>query len=431
MVCRARLTAHFALLVWLVCGGVAPASATVTFDWAVVGNPGNAPDPRPSGGRGAVGYTYRIATTEVTNGQYAAFLNAVAAADPNGLFRFDVTLNPRNYSGITRTGQSGSYAYTPILGRANEPVNWLSWYDAARFANWMTNGQGSGGTETGVYNFSGPTTLDSITRDPTNPNQVFLPTEDEWYKAAYHDASAGTAGTYFTYATGTNDVPYSDNPDSLNTPDNTNVANFFKDDGVANGYDDGYAVWDRSDRDNSDPFTPVGAYTQATSPYGTFDQAGNVREWNENVLESDPRSHIISGGHAADTEPLIRSSFRWSQPTDSEQQTLGFRVATFAVFAPLPGDANGDGVVDLLDFDVLAQNFGAPGNGAPAPSGPADGDFNGDGIVDLLDFDILSQNFGQSAPASLAAAAPEPASLGTMCVIALAGLRRPARTPSR
>ncbi|MEM6749290.1 MAG: dockerin type I domain-containing protein [Planctomycetota bacterium] len=71
--------------------------------------------------------------------------------------------------------------------------------------------------------------------------------------------------------------------------------------------------------------------------------------------------------------------------------------------AGLAGDANGDGVVDLLDFDVLAQNFGSStGNGA------ADGDFNADGVVDLLDFDVLAQNFGSSSPSAV----PEPASLG-------------------
>ncbi|MEM7682478.1 MAG: SUMF1/EgtB/PvdO family nonheme iron enzyme [Planctomycetota bacterium] len=418
---RTRLITRCAVTASVALGLAGPAHATVSFDWANVGNPGNAPDNRGSGFRGGVAYEYRIATTEVTNAQYAEFLNAVAASDPYSLFRFDVTLNPRNYSGITRTGQSGSYAYTPILGRETEPVNWVSWYDAARFANWMTNGQGSGGTETGVYNFSGPTTLDSITRDPANPNQVFLPTEDEWYKAAYHDASAGTAAAYFTYATGTNDIPYSDNPDSLNTPDNTNVANFFKDDGVANSYDDGFAIFDLSDRDR-DPFTPVGAYTQAASPYGTFDQAGNVREWNETIVDVTNGAYGVLGGDYNKLETSLRSSNRFGQPPEVENSSIGFRVATFAVFAPLPGDANGDGVVDLLDFDVLAQNFGqGPGFGGSA----AGGDFNTDSVVDLLDFDILAQNFGVSgnSPTTI----PEPATLGLVALASLSTLRRRCR----
>ncbi|MEM7682693.1 MAG: dockerin type I domain-containing protein [Planctomycetota bacterium] len=94
----------------------------------------------------------------------------------------------------------------------------------------------------------------------------------------------------------------------------------------------------------------------------------------------------------------------------------------------LPGDANGDGVVDLLDFDILAQNFGAPGNGLGIPNGVADGDFNGDGAVDLLDFDTLAQNFGSSSPASvpgaIPGAVPEPASLATLGLGGLWAARR-------
>ncbi|MEM6749289.1 MAG: dockerin type I domain-containing protein [Planctomycetota bacterium] len=90
----------------------------------------------------------------------------------------------------------------------------------------------------------------------------------------------------------------------------------------------------------------------------------------------------------------------------------------------LPGDANADGVVDLLDFDVLAQNFGSSsGNGA------SDGDFNADGVVDLLDFDVLAQNFGASSPAALPGAVPEPASsLALLATWGMLGVRtRPRR----
>ncbi|MEM6751155.1 MAG: matrixin family metalloprotease, partial [Planctomycetota bacterium] len=92
---------------------------------------------------------------------------------------------------------------------------------------------------------------------------------------------------------------------------------------------------------------------------------------------------------------------------------VGWSVLAAAV--ALPGDANGDGVVDLLDFDVLAQNFGSStGNGA------VDGDFNGDGVVDLLDFDVLAQNFGATSPAAI----PEPTSGAVMTGVALWLVRR-------
>ncbi|MEM7680496.1 MAG: glycoside hydrolase family 30 beta sandwich domain-containing protein [Planctomycetota bacterium] len=73
----------------------------------------------------------------------------------------------------------------------------------------------------------------------------------------------------------------------------------------------------------------------------------------------------------------------------------------------IEGDANGDGVVDLLDFDILAQNFGA---GPGAVGGETIGDFNADGAVNLLDFDVLAQNFGATAPAVV----PEPASFALL-----------------
>ena len=75
-------------------------------------------------------------------------------------------------------------------------------------------------------------------------------------------------------------------------------------------------------------------------------------------------------------------------------QHFGATMATYA-----EGDFNGDGVVDLLDLDILGANFGTVGGGTVAT-----GDFNGDGNVDLLDLDILGANFGAMA----SAAVPEP-----------------------
>ena len=127
--------------------------AQVTFDWATVGNPGNVPDQdyRGEGQFGAVAATYRISKHEVTNDQYAAFLNAVAAtdsfpgADPNLYFRS---------MDITQSGSSGSFTYAVNSGFGPNPVNHVSFFDAMRFVNWLENGQGSGGTESGVYTIS-------------------------------------------------------------------------------------------------------------------------------------------------------------------------------------------------------------------------------------------------------------------------------------
>lgn len=159
-----------------------------------------------------------------------------------------------------------------------------------RFVNWLENGQGSGDTESGVY------TIGNGTDEARNPNATyFIPSKDEWYKAAYHK-NDGVTGNYWDYPTSTDAIPYSDNPSSLNTPDNSNVANFYRDDSIANGYNGGYAVTDSTiDDDGQNHLTDVGAYPLAASPYDTFDQGGNVWEWTEEV-SADPGRELRGGG---------------------------------------------------------------------------------------------------------------------------------------
>ena len=74
------------------------------FEWSLVGNPGNPADART--GYGAVGYSYRIGKYEVTNSQYAEFLNAVAATDTYNLYSDRMTIDTRG--GIVRNGLPGS-----------------------------------------------------------------------------------------------------------------------------------------------------------------------------------------------------------------------------------------------------------------------------------------------------------------------------------
>src|SRR4051812_42782979 len=138
-----------------------PARA-ITIDTVPVGNPGNPGRIQQSGIFGSVSTSYRIATTEVTNAQYVTFLNAVAASDPFGLYSTSMGFDSRG--GITRTGSSGSYSYSvkpevPDVGPGgtnytygDKPVVFTSWYDAARFANWVNNGaSANASTETGAY----------------------------------------------------------------------------------------------------------------------------------------------------------------------------------------------------------------------------------------------------------------------------------------
>ena len=119
----------------------------VTIDTVFVGNPGNAAKEFPQYNYwgthfGAVDYVYNIGTYEVTNAQYAEFLNAVAKTDPYGLYNAQPNpFNPGTMSnpicgGIIRTiTPTGQYSYSVISGKANRPVNSVGWGEAARFAN--------------------------------------------------------------------------------------------------------------------------------------------------------------------------------------------------------------------------------------------------------------------------------------------------------
>ncbi len=284
-----RVRWHLATLVGVALLG-APASA-VTIDWVTVGNPGNAAD---TTGYGAVSYAYQISKYEVTNAQYAEFLNAKAASDPLSLYNTSMGLG---FGGITRSGVSGSYTYSVIAGRGDKPVNYVSFYDALRFANWLHNGQGSGDTETGAYTLLGgiatPSNGTTVTRNAGA--NIFLPSEDEWYKAAYYDA---VSTSYFEYPAGT---------------DTQTVC-------AAPGATANTAVCELGD------LTDVGSYTGSASPNGTFDQGGNVFEWNEAIISGSNRG--VRGGGAFDSPSFLAASLRLDVLPEGEVIDLGFRVAS-------------------------------------------------------------------------------------------------------
>lgn len=311
------------------------ATQAVTIDWVTVGNPGNAAD---TTGYGSVSTTYRIGMYEVTNAQYIEFLNAKAATNGDVLALYNTSMSSGVQGGITRAGigtSASPYVYTVKSGRGNNPVTYVSFYDTLRFANWLNNGQGAGDTETGAYTLLGGTPTPNngapVTRNVGAT--VFLPSENEWYKAAYHDKAAGIAGTYFDYATGTNTPPYSDNPSTLNTPDNSNVANFFKNDNAVNDYDGGYAVSGSATFTNGHELTDVGAYALAASPYGTFDQMGNLWEWNEAIFVSN-RGRRGGSWNTAFATLAADPGMGSLSPTGTDSNQSGFRVASAV---PEPG----------------------------------------------------------------------------------------------
>jgi len=290
--------AAWGIALWL-CATLANAAAmAVSIDWVTVGLPGNAADPQT--GDGAVDYTYRISKYEVTNSQYAEFLNAVAVLDDsNGLYNTQMATDAR--AGITRTGSAGSYSYSVIVGRELMPVNYVSFWDALRFANWLHNGQLSGAqdsttTEDGAYTITAQGVADnSILRNAGA--RIVLPGFDEWYKAAYHNALGIQATDWYGYPTGTETQPTCSSPSSA-----PNLANC------------GNAVRD---------VTPAGSYTGSGSPWGTFDQAGNVWEWSEAISASGAGREIRGG---AFTGGGMGVGFELSDVPSNETVVEGFRL---------------------------------------------------------------------------------------------------------
>ena len=264
---------------------ISSASATVTMDWVTIGNANNAADPATGSLYGAVDHAYRIGKYEVTNAQYGEFLNAKGQSNANSIYNTNMP-----FYGITQSGNSGSFSYTVTTALANHPVVYVSWFDAARFANWMMNGQGNASMETGAY------TLNNATSGIITANigaQVYIPSENEWYKAAYYNAANAS---YSLYPNGQNTI----------TTEDANYA---------------YSVGSS---------TNVGTYSSDPSSYGTNDQGGNVWEWNDAVLGS---SRGLRGG-AWDYDFLsvghgLRSSFRYDGFHPAfEGYDVGFRVAS-------------------------------------------------------------------------------------------------------
>jgi formylglycine-generating enzyme len=256
----------------------------INMDFVTIGNARNPGDTRTGTdeygypianpyGCGAVGYNYRIGMYEITNSQWNAF---VAAA------------------GVPTGNTSSAYITNAYYTDPQQPMNHVSWYATLQFCNYLTSGDKS----KGVYQFSGnkvnPGDFIGIDRAAAQAEYgtiYVIPTEDEWYKAAYYKPDDSG---YSLYANGTS------------TP---LIA------GVQSNYN--WAI--------GSPWN-VGSGTMEQN--GTFDMMGNVYEWNE-ALISDSYRGCRGGSFGSGLSEYSASSYRnYSYPSDDEFIGIGFRVAS-------------------------------------------------------------------------------------------------------
>lgn len=193
--------------------------------------------------------------------------------------------------------------------RDDMPATGVSWFEAATFVNWLNTSTG----HTSAYKFNGTTfelwQSGDAGYNPVNPFRntqafYFLPSADEWHKAAYYDPSAGV---YFHYPTGSDTAPTA----------------------VASGTAANTAVYDQPVSQGPADITLAGGL----SPYGTIGQGGNVREWeeteNDRVNDGSDSSRGIRGGLWNSSFRDLRSSDRFATgPANEERLGIGFRVAS-------------------------------------------------------------------------------------------------------
>jgi formylglycine-generating enzyme required for sulfatase activity len=306
------------------------AQPLVTIETVTVGDPGNAADIT---GYGAVSNVFAIGKYEVTIGQYNTFLNGVASVTSDSyivnLWNASMATD-LNIAGISRSGSgtlADPYAYSVIgpsgltpagaSSPGSRPITYVSWFDAARFANWMHNGATNGAsTETGAYTLNGATTgINTKNAGAT----WWIPSEDEWYKAAYYKGGATNAG-YWVYPTQTDSAPGNVIGGVANQANYKNGSNYNS--GV-------YAVTQSSNFSSTQNYlTDAGAFGNSGGPYGTFDQGGNVWEWNDAVISSDRGRRGGSWSNNVNGGDVQKSSYRNGYGPAGALDEIGFRLAT-------------------------------------------------------------------------------------------------------
>jgi formylglycine-generating enzyme len=253
-----------------------------SIEFVAIGNPGVPGDVggAPSAA-GYVPYAFRIGKYEVTE----QMIDVANAAGGLGLFKD--TRGP------------------------DKPATSVNWFNAARFVNWLNTSTGA----VPAYKFDGNGNFQLWSPGDAGYNganryrntlaRYFLPSVDEWFKAAYYDPASGA---YHDYPTGTGALP---------TP-------------IAGGTAANSAVYDQ----------PISAgpadvhLAGSPSPYGTIGQGGNVWEWEEtdfdlvnNSISSQYRG-LRGGSYAFPATDMLAFRRNFGGLPGNASEHTGFRVAS-------------------------------------------------------------------------------------------------------
>ena len=212
-----------------------------------------------------------------------------------------------------------------------------------RFANWLHNGQPTGPqnlstTEDGAYFINGYSGMEGATIQRNIGWQWAVTSENEWYKAAYYKGSSANAG-YWDYPTQSNTVPSNLGADGYTDPGNH--ANYFHD-------RFGYTIGSPYFR------TMAGEFEKSASAYGTFDQGGNVFEWNEALPYNDSSRGLRGGAFNYSYSYLQASVGSQAYDPSHEDSSIGFRVS--AVPEPSSLLALGSGILALAGMIRRRRN---------------------------------------------------------------------------
>ena len=255
-----------------------------TMEFVTIGNPNNAADttgiPNPAG---SVAYTYNLGKYEVSR----EMITKANSAGSLGITMAD--MSNRGGNGV------------------NRPATGISWNEAAIYVNWLNTSTGG----TAAYKFVGGTfQLWSAGDAGYNSNNLFrnsnakfwLPSIDEWYKAAYGNLN----GTWNNYATGSDSAPTA----------------------VASGTAANTAVYKQGVIDGPADITSAGGL----SPYGTMGQGGNVWEWTETARDGSNdivgEDRELRGGIWSHDQYFLRATDWGSGNPAISSNDIGFRVAS-------------------------------------------------------------------------------------------------------